>query len=108
KAGVTRHVGAKDGLASERAYALWTLPRGIARGLADALLHHDPAGLARAGAIVAGLVITATGYLLGNLILQGKRLKYRIAGEEVLLPNTEMPAAVKVESQGSMETQKRP
>jgi glucosyl-dolichyl phosphate glucuronosyltransferase len=108
KAGVTRHVGAKDGLASERAYALWTLPRGIARGLADALLHHDPAGLARAGAIVAGLVITATGYLVGNLILQGKRLKYRIAGEEVLLHNTEMPAAVKVEPQGSMETQKRP
>jgi len=69
KAGVTRYVGAKDSLASERSYTLRTLPRGIARGLADAFLHRDPAGLSRAGAIVVGLAITTAGYLVGSLVL---------------------------------------
>jgi GT2 family glycosyltransferase len=64
KALVTRHVGAGDGLASERAYTLRTLPGGLARGLTDAV-RGDAAGLARAGAIVAGLAITLAGYVHG-------------------------------------------
>jgi glycosyltransferase involved in cell wall biosynthesis len=64
---VARFVGAKDGLASERAYTLQTLPCGIRHGLADTLLRGDPMGLARAGAIVAGLLVTATGYLIGTI-----------------------------------------
>ncbi|HEX6469842.1 MAG TPA: glycosyltransferase [Streptosporangiaceae bacterium] len=66
KALVTRSVGAADGLASERAHVLWALPRGVARGLADAL-RGDPAGVGRAGAIVTGLSVTAWGYLVGSL-----------------------------------------
>jgi hypothetical protein len=62
KALVSRSVGSVDGLASERAYTWKILPQGIARGLADACFRHDPMGLARAGAIVAGLIITVTGY----------------------------------------------
>ncbi len=62
KALIARFVGAQDGLATDRAYTLRTLPRGVARGLADAVLHGDSAGLARAGAIVAGLTITMAGY----------------------------------------------
>jgi len=65
KALVARLVGAGDGSATERAYTLRTLPRGVARGLADALVRCDLGGLARAGAITLGLAITATGYLHG-------------------------------------------
>ena len=63
KALLTRVVGTQDGLSSERTYTLRTLPRGIVRGIADGLLAHDSAGLLRAGAIVAGLAITTTGYI---------------------------------------------
>ncbi|HET8629183.1 MAG TPA: glycosyltransferase family 2 protein [Thermomicrobiales bacterium] len=66
KAVVARLVGAQDGLASERRYTARTLPRGVARGLADAA-RGDPAGLARAGAIAAGLALTAAGYLRARL-----------------------------------------
>jgi len=66
KAMVTRSVGAYDGLSSERRYTTRTLPRGVARGLADAL-HGDSAGLGRAGAIVAGLATVTAGYAAGTL-----------------------------------------
>ncbi len=65
KALVSRFVGARDGLASERIYTLRTLPQGIGRDVYDALLRRDPADLERAGAIVAGLAITTLGYLTG-------------------------------------------
>jgi hypothetical protein len=38
----------------------------VARGLADAARRGDAAGLARAGAIVAGLSITTLGYAVGR------------------------------------------
>lgn len=62
KVHVAQLVGASDGLASERTYAMRTLPLGVLRGLADALLRFDLAGLGRAGAIVAGLAMTTAGY----------------------------------------------
>jgi glucosyl-dolichyl phosphate glucuronosyltransferase len=65
KALVARLVGAGAGSATERAYALRTLPRGVARGVVDTLVHCDPGGLARAGAITLGLAITSAGYLQG-------------------------------------------
>ncbi|HEY7122634.1 MAG TPA: glycosyltransferase [Ktedonobacterales bacterium] len=65
KARVARYVGAKDGLASERAYTLRLLPQGVLRGLCDGLLRLDPAGFARAGAIVGGLFLTTLGYARG-------------------------------------------
>lgn len=68
KALVSRHVGAGDGLASERRYALRTLPLGVVRGLTDAAVRRDLTGLARAGAISAGLILTAAGYLAGTLV----------------------------------------
>lgn len=66
KALVAGRVGSTDGLASERAYVLRTLPAGVVRGCTDALRGRDAAGIARAGAIVAGLAITATGYARGR------------------------------------------
>jgi GT2 family glycosyltransferase len=66
KALVTGRVGAEDGLSVERAYALRTLPTGVVRGLADTL-RGDASGVLRSGAIIAGLAITAAGYLRGRL-----------------------------------------
>jgi len=67
KAIVTRYVGAKDSLSSERAYILRTLPQGVLRGVMDALLRLDPVGFLRAGAIIIGLIVTMTGYLVGTI-----------------------------------------
>ena len=66
KAMVTRTVGAKDGLSSERRYTTSTLPRGVARGLGDAL-RGDGAGAGRTGAIIAGLATVTAGYAVGVL-----------------------------------------
>ena len=63
KARISRFVGTRDALASERAYTFRTLPQGFMRGLGDALFRGDLTGLARAGAILAGLAITTAGYL---------------------------------------------
>jgi glycosyltransferase involved in cell wall biosynthesis len=65
KALVTRAAGTGPGLASERRYALRTLPAGATRGLGDAV-RGDLAGLARTAAILAGLVLTTAGYLVGT------------------------------------------
>ena len=65
KALVTHSVGATDGLATERGYTFKTLPRGVLRGLRDAV-RGDPAGLGRAGTIVIGLAWTISGYVVGT------------------------------------------
>jgi GT2 family glycosyltransferase len=68
KALLSRRVGNKEALQSERDYILSTLPAGVLGGLHDTL-HGDSAGIARAGAIVAGLLITVAGYVRGQLTL---------------------------------------
>lgn len=67
KAIVTRLVGNKDGLASERTYTLRTLPQGVLRCLMDTIRYRDKAGLMRAGTIIAGLTFTTVGYLAGTI-----------------------------------------
>jgi GT2 family glycosyltransferase len=62
KARVSALVGTRDGLATERAYAMRTLPRGVVRGVADGMLRRDPAGFSRAAAIALGLATTAAGF----------------------------------------------
>jgi hypothetical protein len=66
KALVTANVGSSDGLSSERAYVTRTLPLGVLRGIAD-LFRGRPGGLGRAGVIVAGVSVTAAGYLAGRV-----------------------------------------
>ncbi|MFI6208646.1 glycosyltransferase family 2 protein [Streptomyces sp. NPDC051041] len=66
KALVARSVGVGKGLESERRYTTRVLPAGVARGLRDALLAR-PGGAGRAGAIVAGVVTAAGGYLVGSI-----------------------------------------
>jgi GT2 family glycosyltransferase len=72
KALMTGLVGADDGLSSERGYALRVLPVGVLRGLWSALRRREPAGVARAGAIVAGLALVSAGYLRGRLLARSR------------------------------------
>ncbi len=60
--------GTKDGLSAERTYTFIALPQGVLHGLTDALFHGDLSGLARAGAIIAGLSATTAGYLVGRIV----------------------------------------
>ena len=82
---VARLVGASDGLASERTYTLKTLPQGVVRGLTDAVFRRDRMGMARAGAIIAGLMITSAGYV-------SSLLSQRVASEPQ--PQTDLKTAV--------------
>lgn len=66
KAQVTANVGSGDGLSAERTYITRTLPLGVLSGVAD-LFRGRPAGLGRAGAIIAGLGMTAVGYIGAKL-----------------------------------------
>ena len=74
--------GIRAGLSSERTYTFKTLPPGVVRSLTDTLYHHDLTGLARAGAIVAGLTLTIAGYLLGSIFLRAARSRNIIALHE--------------------------
>jgi GT2 family glycosyltransferase len=67
KAILAQQLGADDALSAERSYVARTLPRGVVRGVADAVLRRDPAGAQRALAIVAGLAMTAAGYIAGRV-----------------------------------------
>jgi hypothetical protein len=66
KAQVTANVGTNAGLAAERTYVTRTLPLGVLSGIID-LFRGLPAGLGRAGAIMAGFGATVTGYIVGRL-----------------------------------------
>ena len=65
KAAVAAHAGNGDGLSSEREYALRTLPRGVLRGVSEAVRGREVAGIMRGLAIVAGLLVTTIGYVVG-------------------------------------------
>jgi cellulose synthase/poly-beta-1,6-N-acetylglucosamine synthase-like glycosyltransferase len=67
KAILARQLGATDALSAERSYVARTLPRGVVRDVADAVLRRDPAGVQRALAIVAGLAMTSAGYVAGRV-----------------------------------------
>ncbi len=66
KAGLSRSVGAGQGLRSERSYVLRTLATGMARHLRDAL-RGDPSGIARATMLPVGLSVTTAGFTVGHL-----------------------------------------
>lgn len=80
---VSRYVGAKDGLASERTYTLQTLPQGILRGFADALFHHDLNGLVRVGAILVGSVATTGGTWEGVPCYKGQNEETPLLGQAI-------------------------
>ncbi|MFE9021511.1 glycosyltransferase family 2 protein [Streptomyces sp. NPDC007808] len=81
KALVARSVGADKGLESERRYTTRVLPAGVARGLRDALLAR-PGGAGRAGAIVAGVLTAAGGYVVGSVRARRGGVAYSVAAVE--------------------------
>ena len=75
KAVVSGLVGSRQGLASERSYVRRTLPAAAMRGIVEAVRTRRVAPLARTAAIVVGLAITGTGYVVGRVArLRGGRL----------------------------------
>ncbi|MXM63533.1 glycosyltransferase [Streptomyces sp. HUCO-GS316] len=78
KALVARSVGAGKGLESERRYTTRVLPAGVARGLRDVLLAR-PGGAGRAGAIVAGVLTAAGGYVVGSVRARRGRVAFSSA-----------------------------
>lgn len=66
KARVEASVGSSDALSAERVYTMRTLPPGVLRGIRD-LFRGDAAGAGRAAAIIAGLGMSASGYVCGKL-----------------------------------------
>ena len=82
KAFVSRCVGVKDGLGSERIYTFRTLPQGVSRGLMDGFLRGDLSGFTKAGAIVAGLAMTVAGYSVGCFRVRVSKLKRSAVGQE--------------------------
>ncbi len=93
KAGVARRVGRSAALASEAGYVRQVLPTGVLTNLGRTL-HGDLAGVARAGAIVAGLGLTATGFLSARWaprrrtarVTDDHRDRDRAAGHRPVLP----------------------
>jgi GT2 family glycosyltransferase len=67
KAFLATLVQQRGALDTERHYVLRTLTSGVLRGLADTVLRANPAGVARAAAIIFGLGATACGFLSGKL-----------------------------------------
>lgn len=66
KAVVSRLVGPGDGLSSEVRHTRHVLPEAMRRGVGDLALRGDVSGIARAAAILFGLVAAVVGYAAGH------------------------------------------
>jgi hypothetical protein len=73
---VSRVDGHKRALGPERRYVRQVLPRAVFAGIRGWTRGSDPAGLSRAGVIIAVLASTAAGYV------RGRRLPARPAAPE--------------------------
>jgi len=64
---LSRALGSRDGLSSERRHVLVTLPKGVGRALAAVFTEADLWGVPRAATIVGGLAVTVAGYLVSRV-----------------------------------------
>jgi cellulose synthase/poly-beta-1,6-N-acetylglucosamine synthase-like glycosyltransferase len=69
---VSRMVGARDGLDTERSYVRSVLPRAVTSSVRQAVADRDPSGLLRAGNVFVGFGVTAIGYLVMRLRRTGR------------------------------------
>jgi GT2 family glycosyltransferase len=90
KAVVSRLVGSEAALSAEREYTRHTLPEGVRRGLRD-IRDGDHAGLLRSSAIVAGLVVTASGYASAHALRVSRAVNAPVRSR-----SGERPAPVRV------------
>ena len=67
KAKISRCIGVKTGLSTERFYVSRTLSWGVLRSINQAIFHLELSGLLQVGAIVAGLALTILGFMVGML-----------------------------------------
>jgi hypothetical protein len=86
KAVVARLVGARDGLASERAYASRVLPRAVWGGLVRSARDRDIAGAACALTVVSGLAATTAGFLVGSVRVEHTAALRGWSAREAQLP----------------------
>ena len=70
KALVSYCVGSQDSLSTESSYVSHVLLAGVFRNLAAGFHKRRSADLARAGAIIGGLALTASGYLIGRFSIR--------------------------------------
>ena len=61
---LTRRVGRRPGLASERAYTLRALPSALPRAVADAGRHRKPGVVLQIPVVMTGLAVTTLGYVM--------------------------------------------
>ena len=66
KAQVCRLAGARDALASERAHVAGALRRAITRDVGETVRTGNPAGVARVGAVAAGVMLATAGLVAGR------------------------------------------
>jgi hypothetical protein len=83
KAELSKLVGMKDGISAELRYTFTVLPRGVIGGIINALLGREPAGIRRAGVIIAGLLVTIAGYMTGAI---SQWLKQRTKSRQEMRP----------------------
>ena len=67
KAALARYLDSSAALAAERRVHQARAPGGVAAGVRDTLTRRDLAGVARSGAILAGLGATTAGYAHGRM-----------------------------------------
>jgi GT2 family glycosyltransferase len=68
KAALARFVGLRSSTSAERRYVSRVLPQALLRALRSALVDHDVRALACGMAIVAGLLVTAAGWLTESAV----------------------------------------
>jgi glucosyl-dolichyl phosphate glucuronosyltransferase len=87
----------RETLSPERTYIMNDLPRGVFKGLGEAVLHGDFSGLGRAGAIIAGLGSAAAGYFIGSLhmLARGRGTQVAEQPDDVLVGGNEQPESFK-------------
>jgi GT2 family glycosyltransferase/O-antigen/teichoic acid export membrane protein len=86
----------RDALATERIYVFNDLPRGVLKGLGEALSQFDFGGLGRATAIIAGLGSAAVGYCIGSLhmLARGRGSNALDQPDDVLVGGDEQPESL--------------
>lgn len=94
KALISRYIGSRDGLSSERSYVATVLSRGVLAGVKQTLSEHSLTGIKRAAAILAGLFLTTVGFVVGR-VSQGseRQLTEMTKIEQAIQPDRTADAA---------------
>lgn len=73
KAALADIAGSSKALASERAYVLRVIPRGIAAGLRDSVKERTLAGVRRSGTLAVGVALVSMSYVANRLLARRRK-----------------------------------